>query len=194
MNLEKPPLSDTQQNILSSAIYLVDKLGFEKTSLNDIANEAGVARSTIYSYYLNRDDVFRFALLHCAYQFVEKVVVHVESTPAGAERVVGALLFCVKHLPLEPGLSLVVNDKFTSLVNQHTLTSEAGVNITETLMKHLLGHQDLGEKTLQQLAEMTLRTLFSLLNMESPHAQDDQALRSFIQAWLTPAIHHLLQK
>ncbi|TWR25699.1 TetR/AcrR family transcriptional regulator [Mucilaginibacter pallidiroseus] len=47
-----------RQKILAAAKTAFLKSGYNKVSMNDIAIEAGIGRSTLYYYYLNKQDTF----------------------------------------------------------------------------------------------------------------------------------------
>ena len=49
----------TQQLILDAAFAEFAHHGFQKTSLKDIAALAGVSRPTVYSFFKNKDQIFR---------------------------------------------------------------------------------------------------------------------------------------
>jgi AcrR family transcriptional regulator len=50
---------DIRRNeILDSAQELFNSKGYEKTSINDIANETGVAKGTIYHYFKTKEEIF----------------------------------------------------------------------------------------------------------------------------------------
>ena len=49
----------TQQLILDAAFAEFAHNGFQKTSLKDIAALAGVSRPTVYSFFKNKDQIFR---------------------------------------------------------------------------------------------------------------------------------------
>ena len=49
----------TQQVILEAALTQFVQFGLRKTSLQDIAEQAGVSRPTVYSYFKNKDQIFR---------------------------------------------------------------------------------------------------------------------------------------
>lgn len=185
---ERPELSSTQQEILAAAIRCVKRFGIERVTLNDIAKEAGVARSTVYSHYLNRDDVVRFALLHSAYSFAEKVIASLVEVPAGAERIIEAMVYTLQSLPDEPCLALITDEKLSSMVNAHTLTTEAGFDINTAVYRYLLGDTLLSAAVIGEQAEFTIRTMFSLLTMPGPEPRDEQALRGFVARWLLPAL------
>ena len=49
----------TQQLILDAALAEFAYHGFQKTTLKDIAAQAGVSRPTVYSFFKNKDQIFR---------------------------------------------------------------------------------------------------------------------------------------
>jgi len=49
----------TQQLILDAALAEFAHHGFQKTTLKDIAARAGVSRPTVYSFFKNKDQIFR---------------------------------------------------------------------------------------------------------------------------------------
>ena len=186
---DKPELSKIQIQILDAAIRCVKQLGIERVTLNDIAKEAGVARSTVYSHYLNKDDVVRFALLQSAYSFAEKVVLHLINIPEGAERIIAAVQFTLRSLPDEPCLALITETALSQMVNEHTLTTEAGFDINTAIFEFLLGEHHLSEQQMREQAEFTIRTMFSLLSMHSPVPRSDDEMRGFVARWLLPALN-----
>lgn len=53
------PSPERRGRILDAAEHLFTRLGLRGTSIARIAEEAGVARATVYAYFADRDDVFR---------------------------------------------------------------------------------------------------------------------------------------
>jgi len=49
---------DKRQLILQAAEALFRRFGYTKTSLDDIAREAGLSKGTIYYYFVSKEDVF----------------------------------------------------------------------------------------------------------------------------------------
>jgi AcrR family transcriptional regulator len=49
---------DTRDKILIAAIQRFSKFGYRRTSINDVAEEAGVARATVYLYWKRKQDLF----------------------------------------------------------------------------------------------------------------------------------------
>ncbi len=48
----------TRKAIIAAAIHLFGKKGFEKTSIAELAREAGIGKGTIYSYFQTKKEIF----------------------------------------------------------------------------------------------------------------------------------------
>ena len=57
-NLQKKKASDTRNSILDAAEDVFNDKGYSKTSLNEIAQVAGVTRGAIYWHFKNKEDLF----------------------------------------------------------------------------------------------------------------------------------------
>lgn len=184
----KPELTAIQTAILDAAIACVKKLGIERVTLNDIATEAKVARSTVYSYYNNKDEVVRLALLQSSYSYAEKLFLHLSAFTKANERIVEAVSYSLKSLPDEPCLALITDTTLSQMVNEHTLTTEAGFDINTALFRVLMQGEEIDESRISEMAEFTIRTMFSLLLMQSPEPRNEQQTRVFVTRWLLPAL------
>ncbi len=49
----------TRERILSAAFTLFGRYGFRRTSMEDIAEEAGLSRTALYVQFRNKEDIFR---------------------------------------------------------------------------------------------------------------------------------------
>lgn len=58
-----------KHQILNSAISLFARYGFKKTTIDDIANELGIAKSTMYRYFINKEDLYHQAVSHVLNQW-----------------------------------------------------------------------------------------------------------------------------
>lgn len=90
---------EIQNNIIESAKNLFINLGFEKTSMEKIARQAGISKSNLYNYYKSKDELFDTLADSAAYQF-EKLIDFVSEnkfTPrfgeAGFEQMIADHLF-----------------------------------------------------------------------------------------------------
>ncbi len=55
---------ERRQQLVEAARRVVQRFGYKKTTLEDIAEEGGVSRATLYYYFPNREEVFRALILH----------------------------------------------------------------------------------------------------------------------------------
>ena len=73
--------------------------GYRKTSMEDIARELGISRASLYSYFENKDEIFRSVSLHLheeALAAAEQYLAGDWSSENVSEKLVGALL--ARHL------------------------------------------------------------------------------------------------
>jgi len=57
-NRARTKSEDTREKILAAAIQRFSKFGYRRTSINDVAEEAGLARATVYLYWRRKQDLF----------------------------------------------------------------------------------------------------------------------------------------
>ena len=54
----KPKSDNTREKILVASVKRFSKFGYRRTSINDVAEEAGLARATVYLYWKKKEDLF----------------------------------------------------------------------------------------------------------------------------------------
>ncbi len=185
---QKDVLPTTQEQILEAAITCVKRWGIERVTLNDIAYEARVARSTVYSYYSNRDEVIRFALLQSAYSFGDKLFAYLTQFETASERTLEAVVYSMKILPDEPSLALISDPALSDMVRQHTLTTPKGLEIGTELFKAIMQDDKYCDEELKEMAECAIRFMLSLITMETLGERSEAELKGFIARRLLPSI------
>ena len=182
--------NETQQKILDAAIACVKQWGIEKTSLNDIAKQAGVTRPTVYSYFPNRNDVIRTALLQSGYSFAKRLKDHLQLFSNSADRLLESVIFSLEELPKEPYLALLSESKadISGYINQDALSDSEGQAICLDLFVMIFADSKISDDDLIEVMEFTVRLALSLLMMPGPIKRDSQQLRRFLQNRLLPAV------
>jgi len=181
-------LPKTQEQILDAAIYCVKQWGMEKVSLNDIAVQARVARSTVYKYYKNCDEVVRSSLLRSAFVFGEKLHKHFDQFETPEERLIEAIMFSLQSLPEEPSFNLLSPSALNQLTTEHTLTTPEGLDMGTALFALIMNDRQFSDEELAEVSEFSIRFLLSLLTMEMQVKRDEEQLRGFIARRLLPSI------
>lgn len=83
------------QRILDSAADLVKRWGYGKTTIDDIARQAGVAKGTIYLHWKTREDLFKALMVREERTLADDIQQRIASDPQGA-----ALHSVIKHTVL----------------------------------------------------------------------------------------------
>jgi len=73
----------TQNKILSAAAEVIIRLGYDKTTMSDIAYEAGLSRRTIYLYFKGKDELFEELLYSEYLQYAQIWLEQIEADPRG---------------------------------------------------------------------------------------------------------------
>ncbi|MDQ7027209.1 MAG: TetR/AcrR family transcriptional regulator [Anaerolineae bacterium] len=74
---------DIEARVLDAASELFIRYGYDKSTMNDIASNAGVAKSTIYLRWKKKEDVFRALLIRESCLVTEEWIDRVEADPKG---------------------------------------------------------------------------------------------------------------
>lgn len=75
------PAKDKQQRILDAALAQFTQYGIQRTSMHDIAQKAEVSRASLYSYFKNKDEIFRSVSIGVH----ERLLVDVEAVLSGGD-------------------------------------------------------------------------------------------------------------
>ncbi|MDG4669214.1 TetR/AcrR family transcriptional regulator [Mycobacterium sp. 236(2023)] len=158
--------------------------------LADVARQLGVTRQTVYRYFPNADALLIASAMRAANGFIDQIVEHVQGDKDPVTAVVECVSFGVEKLAGDPPMERLLSrrpegDAITSL------TSDTAISYCRTVLHRLdvdwalHGFDDLA---LGELAEMTLRSVQSLLTDPGPTPRDAPTLRRFVARWLGPAI------
>ena len=78
-----PDSDKTQDQILAAAAKVIIRLGYDKTTMSDIADEAGLSRRTIYLYFKGKDELFEELLYSEYLQYAQIWLEQIEADPRG---------------------------------------------------------------------------------------------------------------
>ena len=72
-----------REAILLAASEQFKQYGYRKTSMDDIAKRMGVSRASLYSYFKNKDDIFRSVSLAIHHRALSRAQHHLINQPTG---------------------------------------------------------------------------------------------------------------
>jgi AcrR family transcriptional regulator len=91
-----------EQSILDAAVRLILRQGYDKTSMSDIADEAGLSRGIVYLHFESKEKLFAALIEAEILQYAQLWLKHIETDPRGGT--VGglyrAVLNAIRQRPL----------------------------------------------------------------------------------------------
>jgi AcrR family transcriptional regulator len=160
--------------------------------LADVARRLGVTRQTVYRYFPNADALLIASAMRAVNGFIDQVADHVSGLNDPVTAVVETVSFGVENLSGDPQLErlLTRRDEGEAVTS---LTSDTAIAFCLSVFHRLDVDWKLhgfDTTALRELAEMTLRTVQSLLTDPGQPLREGLALRRFVAQWLGPAILH----
>src|SRR5690349_289973 len=185
------PASD--EEAIARILDAVDEVVAEHRSsirLADVARNLGVTRQTVYRYFPNADALLMASAMRAVNGFLDQVARHVSGLNDPVSAIVESVSFGVENLAGDPQLeSLMARGPEGDAAI--SLSSDTAIAFCLSVFHRLDVNWELhgfDTTALRELAEMTLRTLQSLLTDPGQPPRDGIALRRFVTRWLGPAI------
>ena len=182
---------EARRRIVEAATACIDRAGLAKTSLSDVAAEAGVTRQTVYRYFPSLADILRAVGMAGVEEFAGRMERHLASCGSAADAAVESVVFGVRTVPDEPYLGLLLqageNDFFTAGVIS-PLSFSLGARILRNLPVDWAAVGVTTDDDLDGLAEILMRLFISFLQYPSTPALTDDQLRALVRRWIGPAL------
>ena len=97
-----PDCDERRQQILDAAAGAIIRLGYDKTTMSDIAEEAGASRRTVYLYFKSKEELFEELLYREYLLYAQTWLEQIEADPRGGTigGVYRAIFHAVNRRPL----------------------------------------------------------------------------------------------
>ena len=187
-----------EERLLDAATTLLVRWGYRKTTLDDVAREAGVGKGTIYLHWKDKNDLFRAAISREQHRFNEDIKQRIAADPEGGflHRVTTHSMLAALSNPLVAAMIKGQSDIFDGFLGP----------ANQDVLNQLLGNADAYIVQLQQAGlirrELPLPAITFLLialKIGVIHAPDllsqehmptmeqlTEALSDLIRRWLEP--------
>jgi AcrR family transcriptional regulator len=116
-----------QKRILDAATELFTRFGFDKTSLDEIAHAAHIAKATIYYYFPSKESIFIAAIRAKAEELFSTLDAEIESASNFEEK-----LSCFLRLPM----TYIFENMPILIEAMHQIPSETLVNLEENRVEY----------------------------------------------------------
>lgn len=117
---ERDKRQERADRILDVAAELLLRFGYKKTTIDDIARQAGVAKGTIYLHWKTRDDLFMDLIIREKIKTARQVEQDIANDPAGFSlyTLIKYSLLASLRQPLNRGLLLHDTEMLGKMVNE----------------------------------------------------------------------------
>jgi AcrR family transcriptional regulator len=185
-----------EERLCEAALSCIERFGLAKTTLEDVAAEAGVSRQTIYRYFTNRDELLLDALLlelerNWGPDPFDGVLPEIHDADAAVDALVGQAVFTLESIRRNPKLSALLATEGDSV--RSTLAGGSDL-LFRYHADELRPWLQLGQKIgffnpgldADEMAEWLLRVTLSLLTEPGPVERTGAELHAYLKAYLTP--------
>ncbi len=185
------PASD--EEAIARILDVVDEVVAEHGSairLADVARRLGVTRQTVYRYFPNADALLMASAMRAVDGFIDQAVQRASGQHDPVIAVVECISFGIENLVGDPQLESLLTERQEGAAVV-SLTSDTAISFCLSAFHRLdvdWALHGFDTAALAELAEMTLRSVQSLLTDPGQVQRDGIALRRFVTRWLGPAI------
>ena len=177
---------------LDAAVACFKERGIAATRMDDVAVQAGMARSKLYRYFRNRDELVISVVEREALSMVGEILPALDRYRNAQNRLVEGMLMALERISASPALSSIVNPRSAS-AHQVILTTDQliqiGVDAAQPTIAQALRDGVLRKNLdMQQVSDWILRILISLLTVPSEATATVAKKRSMLKHMLIPAI------
>jgi len=173
-------MNKRDQKIIEAALQVFMRYGIRRTTMNDIANEAGLVRQTLYTAYANKDEVLCAAIRY----FSEKSLAAIEAEWESAQSLGEKLDIYFEHAIVSSFAMIKASPEAEDMIDGYNAAGKAEIRRVQAhkqkalagiLKPYKTGIADAGLKV-DQLADFVLNASLGVRNT----AEDKKQLRSLL--------------
>lgn len=156
-------MPETEEEIRNSAIKFFLRFGFKKTSIDEIAEDAGVAKGTVYNYFRNKQDLFTKTAIWWREQQFKKIERDIEHIERADEKILMRLILEVSSFRrafIEYGMTENILRELLSIKQSIKELREMDVEIFEHYLMLGLKQDIFFEQPFREHAELLNTTMF----------------------------------
>jgi AcrR family transcriptional regulator len=182
-----------REGMLDAAESCLQRFGVAKTTVEDVAQAAGLSRATVYRQFGSRDALLLAVAAREADRVATQAELYLRRFDDVGSWLVEGILFCLREIPKRPLLAQFMAPQDLGTTGRMVLNSERMLAIGAEILRPVfeparregLLHRDL---ELDALMEWVLRILMSFLAVPGPPARTEQELRRLLHTMLLPAV------
>lgn len=184
------PANDDEaiSRIIAAARRAIDERG--TVSVSEVAQALGVTRQTIYRYFPTHEALMGATALSSVEGFLNRLAAHLGSITDPTESVVEGIAYTFEQLTHDKYLSLVLQPGKASAFTAG-VTSDMAISFGRSILQRFdvdWSAAGFTDRKLDELLEMMLRILQSLIVDPGRPARTGANLRRFLRDWIAPSV------
>lgn len=189
-----PSAGVARDRLIDAAEVCFERFGVAKTTLEDIATEAGVSRATVYRYFEGgRDEVVLGVVLRETRQFLKSLERRISREDALGDAVVEGVVYTVANVRKNAQLALLFAPDVAGQTTTITGASAVLFDISREFLGPLFARAEAAGQlrpgvTVADATEFVLRMVLSLLTVAGPQRRSPAAEREFTRVYCAGAL------
>jgi AcrR family transcriptional regulator len=174
--------------IIAATRSAIDERG--TVTVSQVAQSLGVTRQTIYRYFPTHEALLGATALSSIDNFLNRLAAHLGSITDPTEAVVEGIAYTFEQMARDRYLSLVFQPGKASAFTAG-VTSDIAISFGRSILQRFdvdWGAMGLIDAKLDELVEVMLRMLQSLIVDPGSPARRGSELRRFLRQWVGPSV------
>lgn len=194
---ENKPLSEeqvvVQQRLLDAAEKCFAQFGLTKTTMEDVAQSAGMSRATVYRYFKNRDELLLGVVEREANRTAKDLKIKLASITDPGEYIIEGIVQSLVEIPKRPALAMLFGPDAVGLTSRLVLSSgrlaEIGLSLLIPVIEPAREKGVLNDNIdFDVMIEWIFRILSSYLTVPSAVSNSEDEMRQLLRSMLLPAL------
>ncbi|MBH0119419.1 MULTISPECIES: TetR/AcrR family transcriptional regulator [unclassified Rhodococcus (in: high G+C Gram-positive bacteria)] len=184
---------EARAQILKAAESMFQRYGVSKTTMDDIAKEAGVSRPTVYRYFGDRDSLITALIEARSRRLFDKARAYLRERKTLADQIVDGLIFLVERGRHDPIVRLIVSPEHMDLATALVGSTGLAARLTYEMWAPLLAEaRERGEirdgLTDEEICEWIALVQLVLVGRMDFSSEEDPENRRMLTNFLLPSI------
>jgi AcrR family transcriptional regulator len=185
--------ADVQQRLLDAAEGCFAQFGIRKTTMEDVARNAGLSRATVYRHFKNRDDLLMGVVEREARNTQLVIKERLSGIEHAGDYIIEGIVQALIEIPKRPTLAMIHSPEAYLVTSRLILSSERLANVAlEIAMPVIEPAREKGllrkDVDIGLMIEWIYRLIGSYLAVPSTTAQGEDEIREQLRSMLLPAL------
>lgn len=190
---EPTDADDISRKVAAAALEQFELFGIERSTMDDIARRAGVARVTVYRRYPTKEALIDAVVVGELLGYLEALDAALEPFPVAEDQLIEGFIFTLKAVRAHRLLQRLLTTEPESLIPHLTTEGAPILAVGREFLAHRLYAEFAGRRTLDDLrvvADLAARLLISYAITPSDlvDLDDQETARRFADAFLRPIL------